>query len=173
MSLSKKQILVAATMFSIYTSGVALAATAPTKASASLTTSVVAAATTSAASPAVAAPATSPQTTATQVVPASKQKQAVQLELEISKNAHYKVFSLPNPPRIIVDVKGNAASTEFDKSSLANTPVKGVRSARHDDGVLRIAFDLKEAMTFKVQEVVGSNANSTKLVISLLAAAKK
>jgi hypothetical protein len=74
------------------------------------------------------------------------------LELDVEKNAKCNVFTLSNPARLIVDVKGGAAKTEFDKASLVNTPIKGVRSAKHENGTLRIVFDLQEGVAFKVQE---------------------
>lgn len=113
-----------------------------------------------------------PAKTNTAITPSSAQSiqptvTTTQLELEISKGSHYSVFSLTNPPRIAIDVKGNATTTEFDKASLANTPIKRIRSAKHEDNRLRIVFDLKQDVAFKVQETTGNSANSVKVLIGL------
>lgn len=92
-------------------------------------------------------------TTATEVL--------VQLEIELSKNTKYSVFSLPNPARLIVDVKDGTATTDFDKTTFVNTPIKKVRTAKHGNDMLRIVFDLKKDLAFTTREEVlnGVNAN--------------
>ena len=98
----------------------------------------------------------------------------VQLELEFRKDTKYSVFSLPNPSRLVIDVKDSQAKTKFDKSSLQNTPVKKVRVAKHSDKLLRIVFDLDRNVTFSTKEEpfadtnAGNNANDkVRLVITL------
>ena len=102
-----------------------------------------------------------------QVVP----KALVQLELELNKNTKYSVFSLPDPARLIVDIKDGTAQAEFDKKTLENTPIKGVRTAMHDNGTLRIVFDLKQSLAFSTKEISATENNvaSSKmlLVVSL------
>lgn len=108
-------------------------------------------------------PTTAVVNNAQQTTPAA----AVKLELEMSKDAHYNIFTLPNPSRLIVDIKSGAINTKFDKNSFASTPITGVRTGKRDNGTLRIVFDLNEPVSFASQEAAGSVDNSAKLVIYL------
>ena len=54
----------------------------------------------------------------------------------------YSVFSLENPSRLVIDLKGVNQSVNLNNVDLTDSPVKKIRSARHDGGRLRIVLDL-------------------------------
>jgi len=66
------------------------------------------------------------------------------LVLDLSDRVSYRVFTLPSPARVVVDLDGVAAPLPAWRGSLENTPVAAVRSARHGQG-LRIVLDMRQA----------------------------
>jgi len=87
--------------------------------------------------------------------------------LVFDKDARCEVFSLPQPPRIVVDVGGAITTSEFDRTSFANTFVKNIRTGKQKNGTFRIVFDLTEPLSFVVSKTTGNSADVMKLVISL------
>ena len=70
-----------------------------------------------------------------------------------------KVFSLPNPNRLVIDVSAAQASSVLESVSAAGL-VTGVRTAKFDNNTLRIVLDLKQAakertFTLKPNELYG------------------
>lgn len=113
-----------------------------------------------------------PSTTSTASTPpvAASQENSTQIELELNKKVSYKIFYLNKPDRLVIDIKDSSFSAEFDKSAFAKSPIKNIRTAHRSDGVFRIVFDLKEAITFQHSEQIGSGSNpqSMRLIITIL-----
>ena len=70
-------------------------------------------------------------------------KEHTRIVFDLSSNVEYKLFSLSNPPRVVVDLKrtreGSALSVSNKKTSL----LRDLRSANKSSGDLRVVFDLK------------------------------
>jgi len=103
------------------------------------------------------------------------QKILAQLEIELNKSTKYKAFSLPNPARLIIDIQDSKAAVDFDKAAFKGTPIKNVRTAKRENNIVRVVFDLEKNVTFTTREemltasgAVGDDSKM-RLVISLVA----
>ncbi|HEX5756639.1 MAG TPA: N-acetylmuramoyl-L-alanine amidase [Arenimonas sp.] len=89
--------------------------------------------------------------------------------LELNGAVDYKVFTLANPDRLVVDLRGSALAASF-KAPGPNGVVLDVRTGKPADNDLRIVFDLAAAVRPRSQiERVGAQ---TRLVLELLGADK-
>ncbi len=88
-----------------------------------------------------------------------------QAELSLSDKASYKVFSLANPERLVLDLPATSASGSFTLPG-ANGVISKVRTGQPTPGTLRVVFDLSQSVQTK-SRIEGSGAN-TRLVIELI-----
>lgn len=88
-----------------------------------------------------------------------------QAELSLSEKASYKVFSLANPERLVLDLPATATKGGF-KLPGANGVISNVRTGQPSPGTLRVVFDLYQSVQTK-SRIEGSGAN-TRLVIELI-----
>ena len=88
-----------------------------------------------------------------------------QAELSLSDKSSYKVFTLANPERLVVDLSATATSGSF-KLPGANGVISRVRTGQPTAGTLRVVFDLSQSVQTK-SRIEGSGAN-TRLVIELI-----
>lgn len=88
-----------------------------------------------------------------------------QAELSLSEKSSYKVFTLSNPERLVLDLPATATSGNF-KLPGANGVISKVRTGQPSPGTLRVVFDLSQSVQTK-SRIEGSGAN-TRLVIELL-----
>jgi N-acetylmuramoyl-L-alanine amidase len=63
---------------------------------------------------------------------------------DVSGPHAYKMFSLQNPERIVVDVPAGRAANTLKAEQVSGGLVKGVRVARNKPDTLRIVFDLQQ-----------------------------
>ena len=66
-------------------------------------------------------------------------------ELSLADEAEFKVISLANPDRLVIDLPGSRLANGFKLPAPAGL-VKGVRSGQPEPGVTRIVFDLASAV---------------------------
>lgn len=66
-------------------------------------------------------------------------------ELKLDGTAEFKVISLANPDRLVIDLPGGRLASGFKLPSPAGL-VSGVRSGQPEPGVTRIVFDLASAV---------------------------
>lgn len=85
--------------------------------------------------------------------------------LELSETAEYKVFSLENPSRLVLDIKG--ARTLKMLSAGAKGVVSGIRSGQTESGQLRIVFDLNESVRPKTFMLTPGGTRKFSLVLDL------
>jgi len=88
-----------------------------------------------------------------------------QAEISLSEKSSYKVFTLSNPERLVLDLPATAASGNF-KLPGANGVVSRVRTGQPAPGTLRVVFDLSQSVQTK-SHVEGTGTN-TRLVIELI-----
>ncbi len=88
-----------------------------------------------------------------------------QAELSLSEKSSYKVFTLSNPERLVLDLPATATSSSF-KLPGANGVISKVRTGQPSPGTLRVVFDLSQSVQTK-SRIEGSGA-STRLVIELI-----
>jgi len=87
-----------------------------------------------------------------------------QAELSLSDKSSYKVFTLNNPERLVLDLPATSTSGSF-KLPGANGVISKVRTGQPAPGTLRVVFDLSESVQTK-SRIEGAGAN-TRLVIEL------
>lgn len=64
-------------------------------------------------------------------------------EIRLSGPASYQVFTLANPPRMVVDVENAVWKAQlYGIKKIGGELIKGIRFGNYKDGVLRIVFDL-------------------------------
>jgi N-acetylmuramoyl-L-alanine amidase len=88
-----------------------------------------------------------------------------QAELSLSEKSSYKVFTLSNPERLVLDLPAMATSSGF-KLPGANGVISKVRTGQPNPGTLRVVFDLSENVQTK-SRIEGAGAN-TRLIIELI-----
>jgi len=89
------------------------------------------------------------------------------LVFDISKPVDYKLFSLQNPQRLVIDIAGSSLGADFAELELATTPIAKIRSAVRKGGDLRVVLDLT-AIIEPRHFTLGSNEQySDRLVIDL------
>jgi len=63
---------------------------------------------------------------------------------DLSKSIEHRVFTLANPNRIVVDLSNTRESQALISNDKTTSLLKGVRSAKRENGELRVVFDLKD-----------------------------
>ena len=88
-----------------------------------------------------------------------------QAELSLSEKSNYKVFTLSNPERLVLDLPATATSGSF-KLPGANGVISRVRTGQPSPGTLRVVFDLSQSVQTKSR--IEGNGAATRLVIELI-----
>jgi N-acetylmuramoyl-L-alanine amidase len=63
---------------------------------------------------------------------------------DLSASVEHRIFSLPNPRRLVIDIKEAQLKTSFGHIDLGKTPIRKMRSARRGSGDIRIVLDLSD-----------------------------
>jgi N-acetylmuramoyl-L-alanine amidase len=85
--------------------------------------------------------------------------------LDLSKPADYKVFTLANPHRLVLDLSGSSLAGGF-RAPSPNGVVSGVRTGKPAEGDLRVVLDLGQAV--QPRSRVEREGDSARLVVELL-----
>ena len=89
------------------------------------------------------------------------------LVFDISEPADYKLFSLQNPQRLVIDIAGGSLRTNFTELKLTSTPIAKMRSAVRNNGDLRVVLDLSAAIEPRHFTLDSNEQYSDRLVIDL------
>ena len=84
--------------------------------------------------------------------------------LDLSGTADYKVFTLANPDRLVLDLAGSSLAGGY-KAPSPNGVVAGVRTGKPSDNDLRVVFDLGREV--KPRTRMERDGNSARLVLEL------
>lgn len=94
--------------------------------------------------------------------------EATRVVFDLSSAANHKVFSLPNPDRIVVDIDSLAGdSVRHAARAESKGVVSKVRAAPRDKGGLRVVLDLKQAATAKSFALEPTGDYGFRLVLDL------
>jgi N-acetylmuramoyl-L-alanine amidase len=99
-----------------------------------------------------------------QAVQLLDQPAGTRIELRLSQSADYKVFTLGNPDRVVLDISAAALARSALPLPAAAGAVRGVRAAYRDGG-LRMVFDLATAM--RPLTTADGEASAARLTIEL------
>lgn len=86
---------------------------------------------------------------------------------DLKDAANYKVFSLSNPERLVVDLKYSQVSNSFSLPDLSQTAIRNIRHANWDKNTLRIVLDLKHKHAYQSQTLLPNQGYPHRLVIDL------
>lgn len=88
------------------------------------------------------------------------------LVLDFSTSPDYQVFTLSNPPRVVIDVR-NARLAAALPGGFAGSPVQDLRSGIRHGRDLRLVMDLKAATSYKSFVLQPSDHQGYRLVVDL------
>jgi N-acetylmuramoyl-L-alanine amidase len=86
---------------------------------------------------------------------------------DTSGPVNHELFSLPNPDRLVIDVKAAAAAETLQTADAVGGLVKGVRTAINKPGVLRIVLDLKQTVKPRSFNLSPNDRYGHRLVVDL------
>lgn len=89
------------------------------------------------------------------------------LVFDISEPVDYKLFSLQNPQRLVIDIAGSSLGADFAELELATTPIAKIRSAVRKGGDLRVVLDLTATVEPRHFTLGANEQYSDRLVIDL------
>ena len=85
--------------------------------------------------------------------------------LELDHPADYKVFTLANPERLVLDLSGSSLARGF-RAPAPNGVVTGVRTGKPADGDLRVVLDLSQGV--KPRSRIEREGGRARLVVELM-----
>lgn len=85
---------------------------------------------------------------------------------DLSAPVKYKIFSLTNPNRLVVDLQ--KTHSEQPLGQVSTGVVKSVRAGKRDGGGLRVVFDLNAAVKSKSFLLTPDGASGNRLVVDLI-----
>jgi len=87
--------------------------------------------------------------------------------LDLDKKTAYKLFTLQNPHRVVVDLEGSTIDTPVELDEEHAGLITGVRYGQPDKNTLRVVFDLSESAELKSFLLEPTAQYSHRLVIDL------
>jgi len=89
--------------------------------------------------------------------------------LDIDRSTPYKLFTLENPHRVVVDLQGSSIDIPLELDDKHSGVIAGVRYGQPDENTLRVVFDLNEQAEIKSFLLDPTAQYSHRLVIDLFA----
>ena len=97
----------------------------------------------------------------------AKNAQVTRIVLDSNRTLNYKLFTLNQPGRLVVDLGDARLATSVDQSIFKASPVKKLRHAQRADHKLRLVFDLNKPVIAKSFILPASENFHHRLVIDL------
>jgi len=90
-------------------------------------------------------------------------------DFTLNKAPLYRAFSLSNPARIVIDFDDAIMSGRINSAALTNTPVKNIRTGKHENNSLRVVFDTTHAIDFHIATTTtkGKDSNQAHLLVTI------
>ncbi len=89
------------------------------------------------------------------------------LVLDLSQLPVYEIFQLDQPNRLVVDVQAADLRVDPDQTDFKDSLLRGIRSGRRQDKVLRLVLDLKQSVSFKHFTLEPNQQYGHRLVLDL------
>ena len=93
--------------------------------------------------------------------------------LDLDRKSAYKLFTLENPRRVVVDLQGSSIDIPLELDQEHAGVITGVRYGQPDNGTLRVVFDLSESVELKSFLLDPTAQYSHRLVIDLFSKSGK
>ncbi len=87
--------------------------------------------------------------------------------LDLSEPAQYKLFTLQNPHRVVIDLQASQLKKSFEPATIPSGVIEGVRHGRPGGDTLRIVLDLAEHTQMKSFILAPTEQYGHRLVIDL------
>ena len=94
-------------------------------------------------------------------------EQATRFVINLTKSPSYKVFTLDNPPRVVIDLQDTSLTSGLPKVRWKNNPVRRIRSGVRHDHDLRLVLDMKNMVRVKSYITTPSGNHGFRLIIEL------
>lgn len=85
----------------------------------------------------------------------------LQIAMDIEKRPHFKVVSLSNPLRLVVDIKAQVATTYENDLNFKRRGVRTIRTAMRDRDTIRLVLELNQNYRWKAYSVPADRGHST------------
>jgi len=93
---------------------------------------------------------------------------SVRLVFDFTGMVKYHAFYLPNPDRVVIDLKNTRIATSLNNPSFLNTFVKSIRASSSGNKSTRLVLDLKKTVNFKCSWVKrNQSGQGLRLVLDL------
>lgn len=89
------------------------------------------------------------------------------LVIDLDNAFQYKVFSLANPARLVIDLNNTKQTIPLTLPELLNSPIRAIRHANWDKNTLRLVLDLNHKVDFETQTLKPNSDYPHRLVIDL------
>jgi N-acetylmuramoyl-L-alanine amidase len=93
--------------------------------------------------------------------------------LDLDRKTAYKLFTLKNPHRVVVDLQGSSIDIPLELNEEHAGVITGVRYGQPDKNILRVVFDLNESAELKSFLLEPTAQYSHRLVIDLFSKSGK
>ena len=97
----------------------------------------------------------------------NENSETTRLVFEVNGEIDYKVFSLTNPSRLIIDFNNITSKPLLDDLSKNHGPIINVRSSYNDAQSLRIVLDLSNKISYDEFTLQSAASNISRLVIDI------
>lgn len=103
----------------------------------------------------------------------SSSEEKTRLVFDLSNNIQYKVFSLTDPQRLVIDISHSQLADTLNADALiaadrlSDTPIDVVRARKRGDNDLRIVLELERAVTPNLFILAEENDKPRRLVVDL------
>ena len=89
------------------------------------------------------------------------------LVFDLSGEVEYKLFTLSNPARVVIDIEGSTLDGDFSRLDFNESPISGMRSAIRDGDTLRMVIDLATEVEPRSFTLAPNSEQGNRLVVDL------
>lgn len=89
------------------------------------------------------------------------------LVFDLSGEVEYKLFTLSNPDRVVVDIESSSLGGDLSRLDFSESPIRGMRSAIRDGNTLRMVIDLAEEVQPRSFTLAPNSDQGNRLVVDL------
>jgi N-acetylmuramoyl-L-alanine amidase len=89
------------------------------------------------------------------------------LVFDLSGEVEYKLFTLDNPARVVIDIEGSSLVGDLSRLDFSESPVSGMRSAIRDGDTLRMVIDLVVEVEPRSFTLAPNSEQGDRLVVDL------
>ncbi|MFB0989056.1 MAG: N-acetylmuramoyl-L-alanine amidase [Gammaproteobacteria bacterium] len=89
------------------------------------------------------------------------------LVFDLSGEVEYKLFTLENPARVVIDIEGSSLGGDLSRLDFNESPISGIRSAIRDGDTLRMVIDLVIEVEPRSFTLAPNSEQGDRLVVDL------